>query len=124
MVRRKMKLEQINRTFSDIILRGEAYSDNELEDYKFLNDDVGPIWYRGFFTDKSFCMSRLDSILNFYDRNHIVVGHTTSNEIRALFDGKIFGIDAGLGNDQPGAMLIYKNGLFYKGLVTGERIKL
>lgn len=124
MVRRKMKLEQINRIFSDIILRGEAYSDNELADFKFLNDDVGPIWYRGFFTDKSFCMSRLDSILNFYDKNHIVVGHTTSNEIRALFDDKIFGIDAGLGNDQPGAMLIYKNGLFYEGLVTGERIKL
>ena len=124
MVRRKMKLEQINRIFSDIILRGEAYSDNELADFKFLNDDVGPIWYRGFFTDKSFCMSRLDSILNFYDKNHIVVGHTTSDKIRALFDDKIFGIDAGLGNDQPGAMLIYKNGLFYQGLITGERIKL
>ena len=124
MVRRKLKIEQINRIFSDIILRKEANSNNELEDFKFLNDDDGPIWYRGFFTDKRFCMSRLDSILNFYDKNHIVVGHTTSNEIRALFDDKIFGIDAGLGNDQPGAMLIYKNGLFYQGLATGKRIKL
>jgi hypothetical protein len=123
MVRRKMKIEQINQIFSDMTLRQEVDHEGEVSDLKFLDGDYGPIWYRGFFSDKSFCESRLDSILTFYDKKHIVVGHTTADEIRSLFDNKIFGIDAGLGNDRPGEMLIYKNGLFYKGLVTGKRIK-
>lgn len=124
MVRRKMKIEEINRIFSNMTLRTEIPSDNEIADLKFLNKEDGPIWYRGYFTETSYCESKIDSILHFYDKNHIVVGHTVSGEIKSLFDNKIFGIDAGLGNDQVGAMLIYKNGLFYQGMDTGERIKL
>jgi hypothetical protein len=124
MVRRKMKIEEINRIFSNMTVGTEFQSDNELADLKFLNKEDGPIWYRGYFTETSYCESKIDSILKFYDKKHIVVGHTVSGEIKPLFDSKIFGIDAGLGNDQSGAMLIYKDGLFYQGLVTGERIKL
>jgi hypothetical protein len=124
MVRRKLNIEQINQTFSDMVLRKEMQSDNEIVNLRFLNDDEGPVWYRGFFTNRDYCETKIDSILNFYNKKHIVVGHTTANEIRSLFDSKIFGIDAGIGNDKPGAMLIYKNGLFYQGFVTGERIKL
>jgi hypothetical protein len=124
MVRRKLDMKQINRAFSDMVLRKEMQVQDEATNLKFLNDDEGPIWYRGFFTNKDYCETKIDSILTFYDKNHIVVGHTTSNEIRSLFDSKIFGIDAGLGNDKSGAMLIYKNGQFYQGFVTGKRIKL
>jgi hypothetical protein len=123
MVRRKLTIEQINQDFSDMTLRNNIKSENEVADLKFLNDDNGPIWYRGFFTDKNFCESQLDSILNFYDKKHIVVGHTTFNGIKSLFDNKIFGIDAGLMNEESGAMLIYKRGLFYEGVVSGKRTK-
>jgi hypothetical protein len=124
MVRRKMKIEEINRIFSNMTLRTEIPSDDEIADLKFLNKEDGPIWYRGYFTETNYCESKIDSILHFYDKSHIVVGHTVSGEIKSLFENKIFGIDAGLGNDQSGAMLIYKDGLFYQGLATGERIKL
>jgi hypothetical protein len=123
MVHRKLTIAQINRVFSDMIQKKEMTMENEAADLKFLNDDEGPVWYRGFFTDKSFCESKLDSILNFYNKKHIVVGHTTFNEIRSLFDSKIIAIDAGLMNDQSGEILIYKKGHFYKCLATGERIE-
>jgi len=124
MIHRKMKVQEINQAFSDMILWKRMRTDDEIAELRFLTNGDGPIWYRGFFTDKNFCISKLDSILGFYDKKHIVVGHTTSSEIKSLFDNKIFGIDAGLVNDQPGEMLIYKNGLFYEGLGTGKRIKL
>ena len=123
MVRRKLKIVQVNRIISDMAFRKEILSDKEYEDLKFLTKEKGPFFYRGFFEDKSFCESRIDSILNFYGKNHIVVGHTTSNEIQSFFDNRIIGIDSGLGNCQPGAMLISKNRLFYKCYPTGIRVK-
>jgi hypothetical protein len=91
---------------------------------ELLNDDNGTIWYRGYFADKSLSESRIDSILDFYDKKHIVVGHTTSDDIRSFFNNKIIAVDAGIMNEQPGEMLIIKNGIFYKGYSTGSRIKL
>jgi hypothetical protein len=90
----------------------------------FLAQNYGPVWYRGYFTDINFRETALDSILKFYNKKHIVVGHTPSNDINPLFGNKIIGIDAGIGNRNPGEMLIYKNGTFYKGYQSGKRIKL
>jgi hypothetical protein len=123
MVRRKLDVEQINRIFSKMLLNKEAESSEAIADLSFLMNEDGPFWYRGFFTDQSYCESKTDSIFNFYNLSHIVVGHTTSKGIKSLFDNKVFGIDAGLGNNQPGEMLIYKNGSFYKGMANGVRFK-
>jgi hypothetical protein len=124
MIQRNLKMDKINRLFSDSIIGKDIQSINEDEDLKFLNGTDGPLWYRGYFTDTSFCESKLDSILDFYDKDYIVIGHTAHNEIRSLYNNKILGIDAGLMYEQPGEMLIYKNGSFYRGFVSGERIKL
>lgn len=124
MVHRKMNIAQINQVFSDLMFSRDVLPSEEVEEIRFLKNDFGPIWYRGFFTDKVFCESKLDSILTFYDKRHIVVGHTVTDDIKPLFNNKIFGIDAGIGDNQPGEMLIYKNGIFYQGLETGERVKL
>jgi hypothetical protein len=124
MVRRKIDIEHINHLFSDMLLGKPIETDDDIEELIFLNDDNGPIWYRGFFNDETFCVSRLDSILDFYSSKHIVVGHTPSSQIKSRFDNRIIGIDAGMGNDQPGAMLVYKNGVFYTGSASCNRVKL
>ncbi len=124
MVRRKLKIEHINQVFSDMLLKKERESETDIEELIFLNDDKGPLWYRGYFNDETFCVSRLDSILDFYSKKYIVVGHTPSSQIKTRFDNKIIGIDAGMGNDEAGAMLVFKNGIFYTGCSTGKRTKL
>jgi len=125
MVDRKLKIEQINRGFSDMLAGKEIQSDIEYEKLIFLNDDNGPIWFRGYFREQDFSENQLDSILSFYSTGHIVVGHTHCEGINPIFKNKIFGIDAGISIDnEPGQMLIYKNGVFYAGLSTGIRIKL
>jgi hypothetical protein len=124
MVDRKLRIEQINRGFYDMLAGKEIQSESDYEQLIFLNDDQGPIWYRGYFNEQNFNENMLDKILAFYGKKHIVVGHTRCEGINPIFKNKIFGIDAGISTKGSGEMLIYKNGIFYQGLSTGERIEL
>ena len=124
LVRRNLKVKKINQTFANKIIGKDMASVCADQELFFLSDNYGPLWYRGYFTDRNFSESRLDSILGFFNKDHIVVGHTSYNDIKTLYNDKIFGVDAGIMNNQPGEMLIYKNGSFYKGYITGNRIKL
>lgn len=124
MVYKKLKIRQINKIFSNDIVGKNLQEVCEIEMRKFLILGDGPIWYRGYFNDSAFCETKIDSILTFYGKKHIVVGHTSKTEITSLFNNKILGADAGIMNNQAGEMLIYKNGSFYKCFSTGRRIKL
>jgi hypothetical protein len=124
LVHRNLNIKQINQEFSDSIVGRDIWSSGGNEELIFLAGDNGPLWYRGYFTDTTFTESSLDSILLFYDKAHIVVGHSTHKDIKSLFNNKILGIDAGIMYAQPGAMLIYREGCFYKGSLSGKRDKL
>ena len=124
MVRRKLGVEHINRIHSRMLLKKEAEAETDIADLSFLLTEDGPFWYRGFFSETTFCESKADSIFSFYKINHMVVGHTPCKEIKKLFGDRVFGIDAGLGYDKPGEMLIYKNGIFYEALHDGSLKKL
>jgi hypothetical protein len=124
LVQRNLKIKQINQIFSEKIVGKDIQSKQENEELSFLDGEDGPLWYRGYFTDTTFNESKIDSILGFYDKEHIVVGHSTNKEIKVLFNKKVFGIDTGILYKQPGTMLIYKDGCFYKGSIKGNRVKL
>jgi hypothetical protein len=124
MVQRHLTIDQINRKFAGSIARddpGLIFSDEEVD---FLYKNKGPIWYRGYFNDSHFYETRLDSILDFYQKEHIVIGHTPNEGIISLFNTKILGTDTGIMYKQPDEMLMYKNGYFYKVSLKGTRIKL
>jgi hypothetical protein len=122
MVNRHLKIKQINKLVHDNFFGGIIQPVNNTNEIELLGGDQGPFWYRGYFTDTTFSESRVDSILNFFSKQHIVVGHTTFDHIRTLYNNKIFGIDAGISYQQPGEALLYKNGVFYKVTDYGDRI--
>ncbi|MBG0858678.1 MAG: metallophosphoesterase [Bacteroidales bacterium] len=123
-VQRNLKVDDINRKCSDrIVGRDKTWIDSD-EELVFLNNESGPVWYRGYITDTTFCESKLDSILDFYGKDHIVIGHTVTSGIRSFYNNKLIAADAGIMYKQPGEMLIYKNGDFYRGFPSGKRIKL
>jgi hypothetical protein len=124
LIRRYLTMEQINRRFSNHILGFDPASFRADEELCFLNSDSGPLWYRGYFSDTTFCESRIDSILNFYGKKHVVVGHTVNKGVNSLFNNKIIGVDTGIMLNPSPEMLIYKNGSFYRSTMTGERISL
>jgi len=124
MVQRNLKIDQINRKFSNKIIGQDPGWINNDEELAFLNKDNGPIWYRGYFRDTSFCESKIDSILDFYGKDHIVIGHTPNEGIVSLFNTKILGADTGIMFKPPEELLMFKNGFFYKCDIKGNRIKI
>jgi hypothetical protein len=124
MIRRKLDINQINKIFAKKVVGKNLREIYEKKLLKFLSGVDGPLWYRGYFYDTDFCESEIDSVLHFYRKEHIVVGHTPNETTTTLFNNKILGADAGIMYDKPGEMLIYKNGSFYKCTCTGSRIKL
>lgn len=124
MVRRKLGITEINQAFCNKIIGKEMERVCEDEELLFYCSNTGPLWYRGYFNDKSFCESRLDSILDFYGKKRIIVGHTPGSQITSMYKNKLLGVDSGIGNMQPGEILIIKYGILYKGKSSGIRIKL
>ncbi len=124
LIRRDLKIERINRIFTNQIVGKELSAIKKNEEPSFLNDENGPLWYRGYFTDKSFCENHIDSILTFYEMDHIVIGHTVTKEIITFFNNKIIACDAGIMHRQPGEMLINSKGKFYRCLSNGKRIPI
>lgn len=83
----------------------------------FLTSSNGPIWYRGYFRDDGFNMSKLDLILDYLNASHIIVGHTSMDEIKFYFSEKIIAIDSSIKNGDSGQILIYNNGTFTVGTI-------
>ncbi|NLA47892.1 MAG: metallophosphoesterase [Bacteroidales bacterium] len=123
-IKRKIKIRKINRLFHEKIIGKDYFHIEKSKDLQLLNDENGPLWYRGYFLDESFKESRIDSILDFYKKKHVVVGHTVLKEILSFFDKKIIGCDTGIMYRRPGEMLIIKKEVFYRALSNGERIIL
>jgi len=123
-VQRKLTIDQINEKFLNKIIGKDPELVSNDEELIFLNKGNGPIWYRGYFRDTGFSETRIDSILDFYNKDHIIIGHTPNEGIISLFNSKIFGTDTGIMYKEPGEALLYKNGIFYKVFTTGKRIRL
>lgn len=124
MARMKLPVKEVNKSFSNKIIGKFIAPDTKDKKIDLLAGNDGPLWYRGYFEDSTFSEIKLDSILDFYSMKHIVVGHTTFQNMKCLFNTKIIGIDAGIGYEQPGEVFICKNENFYVGSMAGERIPL
>tara|TARA_R110000868_G_scaffold1389_21_gene10818 strand:+ start:3291 stop:4367 length:1077 start_codon:yes stop_codon:yes gene_type:complete len=83
----------------------------------------GPIWYRGYFSG-DFKKKDVNNLLRKLDVKHIIVGHTSQNQIESLFHNKILAIDSSIKNGVYGEILFIENGSYYRGTMEGEKIKL
>ena len=124
MMQKSLNIKQINRIFTRKVIGRNLGEACRMELVKFLNEADGPLWYRGYFYDTNFSESDVDAILDFYGKEHIIVGHTPNETTRSRFNNKIIGADAGIMYDKPGEMIICKEGSFYQCFGTGNRIKL
>lgn len=124
MVHRNMSPNKVNHLFEDELMGRPLDSISTFYDLPFLETETGPVWYRGYFSGPIFTESSLDSILNFYNMKHIVVGHTPIAHITSLYNKKIIGVDTGIMLKNSPEMLIYKEGVFYRSSIKGKRTKL
>ncbi len=93
-------------------------SDNDT--VKFLLGGKGPLWYRGMSEDhKQYTKitdAELFQILDYYDAEKIVIGHTLADDVTSDFEGKVIRIDLRHGKSKFSGEtkgLLIENGLEY-----------
>lgn len=115
-------LEETNQYMRQSLFQDENEKSFDSIYGKYYNDK-GPIWYRGYFAP-DFKKSDINRTLRKLDVNHIIVGHTSFNQIQSLFDNKILTVDSSIKNGISGELLLIKEVNFYRCTLEGERIKL
>ncbi len=86
----------------------------------------GPFWYRGLLPETesrrpAASTSEVQAVLRSCGAEAVVVGHTTLPQVEGFHGGRVFGIDAGLKDDQPGGVWIWLDGRPWRGLSDGRR---
>lgn len=120
-IKNKESIETINKNILKAIEHFDISKEINTNDtfYKYLNME-SPLWYRGYFEDWSYykksTQSEVDAVCNHYKVQKVIVGHTTVEEIKTHFNGKIIGINVKRHYDntknKPSALLI-ENNKFY-----------
>ena len=113
------ELNEITRPFyTDTIYK---YSDDRLN---IIYSDFGPFWYRNYYKAPRANVTQIDSTLDFYSVRAITTGHTIiANEIRSLYNGKVFNTDVHHAEGRSEALLI-DNGKYWRVNTTGEKLEI
>ncbi len=112
---RKLDAEMVNRIFLEDIIDADSETIDNDPLLDFLAGSEGPIWHRGFFRDDDFNLTKTNRVLDYFNSNHIVVGHTTMDHILFRYDQKIINIDCGIKYGVDGEFLICNNGFLSVG---------
>jgi hypothetical protein len=97
------------------------YKDNRLN---LLYSDLGPFWYRGYYTAPKASMAQIDSTLNIYGVHYLTTGHTiVANEIKSFYDGKLFDTDVHHAGGHSEALL-YEDGKFSRVNAQGTKLDI
>jgi calcineurin-like phosphoesterase family protein len=97
------------------------YKDNRLN---ILYSDIGPFWYRGYYTAPKATMAQIDSTLSIYDVRYLTTGHTiVASEIKSFYDGKLFDTDVHHAGGHSEALL-YEDGKFVRVNAQGTRLEI
>ena len=97
------------------------YSDDRLN---LIFSDFGPFWYRNYYKTPRANIQQIDSTLDIYNVRTISTGHTViANEIRSLYNGKVFNTDVHHAGGHSEAMLI-DDGKFWRVNAAGEKFDI
>jgi len=113
------ELNQITRPFyTDTTY---SYKDDRLN---LIFSDFGPFWYRNYYKAPRANIQQIDSTLDIYNVRTISTGHTIiANEIRSLYNGKLYNTDVHHADGHSEAMLI-DDGKFWRVNAAGEKFDI
>ena len=113
------ELNEITRPFyTDTTYR---YKDDRLN---VIYSDFGPFWYRNYYKAPRANPQQIDSTLDIYNVRTITTGHTIiANEIRSLYNGKVFNVDVHHAEGRSEALLI-DDGKFWRVNTAGEKFDI
>ncbi|WP_448548309.1 metallophosphoesterase [Thalassotalea fusca] len=116
-------LQEINSVFKKHLIKAELPKPREGL-ARFLHKSNGPIWYRGYFKDDGATSEEIDLLLNHFDIEHLIVGHTSQNNIETRYQGKVIAIDSSIKKGEYGELLFIEGKKLTRGTLSGEHLLL
>ncbi|GAB3020791.1 metallophosphoesterase [Bowmanella dokdonensis] len=117
-----LTLEQINDEFTAHLVEQEDSLRQGLA--RYLHKSDGPIWYRGYFEPPQASEAEIDLLLAHFGVKHLVVGHTTQEQVSGFFDNQIIAVDSGIKRGRSGEILLVGPDGLYRGLLDGSKVSL
>lgn len=118
-----LTIDQMNDLFRKEIIDQPEDSIMANPVLRILYDELGPVWYRGYFSD-GFTEEHANAILQKIGKKNIVVGHTSFSGVVSKFKHKIIGVDSSIKFGKTGEILLVENKRFYRGLLNGDKVLL
>jgi hypothetical protein len=115
-------MDRLNKTVrAHLDLRSSQLAFND--EIKLLFGSKGPFWYRGYHYEmegryQAATIAEIDSILHFYGANTVVIGHTGTDRVVSLHDGRVMSIDVPFEDLGSLQALYWEDNKFY--MVDGE----
>lgn len=125
---RNLTIPEVNEKMSEVLFLKNKKRKQVSPLHAFLYGNEGPIWYRGLVrTDEKYkpCTSdTLQMILQKYDVDHIIVGHTIFKDISTFYDGKVIGVNVNNKENRKkrrGRGILIEQGTYY---IVGDKGKM
>ncbi|MBL4631974.1 MAG: metallophosphoesterase [Paraglaciecola sp.] len=122
LAKQERSLAEINHIFTANLIEDKRFVREDFA--KYLHKSDGLIWYRGYFRAPKATEQDIALLKSVYGVKHIIVGHTTQDQVVGLYDNAIIAVDSGIKRGQSGEILIVVEDRFYRGLLDGSRIPL
>lgn len=110
---KRYSIRTINRVIQNNVTNSTAQRNTDHQASDVFNPKIGPLWYRGLIKGK-LEQDEVDNILEFYNADRMIIGHSTVNEITCFYENRVIDIDVKhvLGDAITSALLI-KNDHYY-----------
>jgi hypothetical protein len=124
LAKEKRTLADINHVFKNNLVKKELAQPREGWG-KYLHKKNGPIWYRGYFKkDNGASGEEIDLLLNHFDIEYLVVGHTSQKQVETRHQGRVIAIDSSIKNAEYGEILLIDGKKKWRGTLAGGKIAL
>lgn len=116
----RMDMAQINKRFSDTLGMPRAAVKEEA-DLAFLYGRDGPLWLRGYFSGRdALPANQIGRVLQHFNVDHIVVGHTSFDQVYSHYNGNVISADSNLKGGVNAEVLIWHNYKLSRGDTDGN----
>lgn len=123
LVSKGLTLNQINKKFKKELIASEL-PEKRSDLGNYLHRTNGPIYYRGYFQGELATTQQINQLLEHFQITNIIVGHTTHRQIETRYNGKVIVIDANMKSGEMGEVLLWENGKFTRGTLSGKKLSL
>lgn len=123
LIRRYKDIADVNKAVREKLVLA-PYKKLLGEEEMFVYNSFGPLWYRGFLMERGYPQlteQQVEDILQFFNAEAVVVGHSETDSVMSHYGGLVFSIDVPAEELNSLQALLWEDGVFYRVKGNGEK---